>query len=479
MPFTSLNFLFFFLLFAPLFLTTPVKYRLYVLLAGNYFFYISAKPAFAIFLAAITVCTFYFARLIEKKTSEKAKKAVLYTGIGIVILPLVFFKYAGELNNFIFALLQAKNISWPFPEVKLLLPIGISFYSFMAIGYMIDVYNEEIEAENDFLIIAAFLSFFPLLLSGPIERAKNMLPQFKKLSPPDYDLIAGGLKFILWGYFMKLVIADRIGIYVDTVYQGTAYHNGNTLLLTSFLYPFQVYADLGGYSLIAIGAAAVLGFRVMQNFNRPFLAVSMADLWRRWHISLITWLTDYVYTPLTFALRKYRLKGILLSLLITFLLSGLWHGAKITFMAWGLMQGLYLCFEALTNKQRTGFEKKFGLEKKWWYILLRILIVFVLFMASQIVGRADTLKESFAVIRKIFTERGPLFIGDGPSLLIYIFFGLSILLFKDYTEEFMPGKLMLFNNKRKFVRIMIYSTMIILILLTGVFDGGQFIYFKF
>ena len=165
--------------------------------------------------------------------------------------------------------------------------------------------------------------------------------------------------------------------------------------------------------------------------------------------------------------------------MITFLLSGLWHGAKITFMAWGLMQGLYLCFEALTNKQRTQFEKRFRLEKRWWYLLLRILTVFVLFMASQIVGRADNLKESLVIFRKIFTERGPLFIGDGPSLLIYIFFGLLVLLFKDFTEEFMPEKLKLFNNKRKFVRIMVYSTLVILILLAGVFDGGQFIYFKF
>ncbi|MFN8250500.1 MAG: MBOAT family O-acyltransferase [Ferruginibacter sp.] len=479
MPFTSLNFLFFFLLFAPIFLSAPVKYRLYVLLAGNYFFYICAKPVFAVFLVVITLCTFYFARLIAKTISDRGKKTALYTGITIILLPLIFFKYAGELNNFLLAFLHAKNISWPFPEMKLLLPVGISFYSFMAIGYIIDVYNEEIDAENDFLVIASFLSFFPLLLSGPIERAKNMLPQFKKPQSPGYDMIAGGMKFILWGCFMKLVIADRIGIYVDTVYQGTAYHNGNTLLLTSFLYPFQVYADLGGYSLIAIGTASVLGFRVMQNFNRPFLAVSMADLWRRWHISLITWLTDYVYTPLTFALRKYKLRGILLALMITFLLSGLWHGAKITFMAWGLMQGLYLCFEALTNKQRTQFEKRFRLEKRWWYLLLRILTVFVLFMASQIVGRADNLKESLVIFRKIFTERGPLFIGDGPSLLIYIFFGLLVLLFKDFTEEFMPEKLKLFNNKRKFVRIMVYSTLVILILLAGVFDGGQFIYFKF
>ena len=222
----------------------------------------------------------------------------------LILLPLFFFKYFAAINNQLFAFLDSYNLRWPLPEIKLVLPIGISFYTFMAIGYTIDVYNEEIEAEKNIGILALFVSFFPLILSGPIERAKNMLPQFKVARILEYDMVVQGFKFMLWGYFMKLVVADRVGIYVDAVYNNIAQHNGTTLLFASFLYPFQVYADLGGYSLIAIGTASVLGFQVMQNFNRPFFATSMSEFWRRWHISLISWLTDYLYTPSLVSIKK-------------------------------------------------------------------------------------------------------------------------------------------------------------------------------
>ena len=284
---------------------------------------------------------------------------------------------------------------------------------------------------------------------------------------------------MLWGYFMKLVVADRLGIYIDVIYQNIPLHNGTSLLLASLLVPFQIYADLGGYSLIAVGTASILGFTVMQNFNRPFFARSMADLWRRWHISLITWLTDYVYTPLTFMFRKYKLAGIILALMITFLLSGIWHGAALTFVVWGLMQGVYLSIEALTSRRRMQFEKKYNTGKKGGYIFLQILLVFILFTASQIVGRAESVPAACEVFRKIFTATGPLFIGEAPSILIYSFFGLLLLLCKDGLDEFAPTKCLLFENKNKFIRVMAYSTIIILILLIGVFDGSQFLYFKF
>jgi D-alanyl-lipoteichoic acid acyltransferase DltB (MBOAT superfamily) len=306
-----------------------------------------------------------------------------------------------------------------------------------------------------------------------------MLPQFKQLKPADYDMIKTGLKMMLWGYFMKLVVADRLGIYIDVIYDNIPQHNGTSLLLASLLVPFQIYADLGGYSLIAIGTASILGFKVMQNFKRPFFATSMADLWRRWHISLITWLTDYVYTPLTFSFRKYKLKGIILALMITFLISGIWHGAALTFIVWGFMQGVYLSIEALTSRKRMMVEKKYNLTKKGWYIFIEIMTVFILFTASQIVGRAGTLHAAGEVFRKIFTAWGPLFIGEAPSILIYSILGLLMLLFKDFMDEFVPSKFLLFENKNKAIRVMAYSSIIILILLIGVLDGSQFLYFKF
>jgi D-alanyl-lipoteichoic acid acyltransferase DltB (MBOAT superfamily) len=275
----------------------------------------------------------------------------------LILIPLFFFKYFSSINDGINLLLESANLKLALPEINLILPIGISFYTFMAIGYTVDVYNEDIEAEKNLGIVALFISFFPLILSGPIERAKNLLPQFRSPARPDYSMITQGFKWILWGYFLKLVVADRLNLYVDAIYDNILQHNGTSLLLASFLYPFQVYADLGGYSLIAIGVSSVMGIKVMQNFKRPFFATSMSEFWRRWHISLISWLTDYVYTPLSFTFRRLGIGGIVLALITTFIISGIWHGAKLTYVVWGLMQGAFLSIEALLNNRKIAFEK--------------------------------------------------------------------------------------------------------------------------
>jgi D-alanyl-lipoteichoic acid acyltransferase DltB (MBOAT superfamily) len=367
---------------------------------------------------------------------------------------------------------------WPLPEIQLLLPVGISFYTFMAIGYTVDVYNEDIKAEKNIGIVALFISFFPLLLSGPIERAKNMLPQFRNPKSADYPMVVQGLKWMLWGYFMKLVVADRLAIYIDSIFTYMGSHNGNSVLLATLLYPFQVYADLGGYSLIAIGVAKILGFGVMQNFRRPFFATSMAELWRRWHISLITWLTDYVYTPLSFAFRKYRVRGTVIALMITFMISGIWHAASWTYVAWGLLQGIYLSIEAVSAAKRSVFVKKYNLGKKGWYIFLSCVGTYLLFSASLVFARANSMHDAIMAFSKIFKERGHLFIG-APSILLFGMVGIAMLLLKDFTDEFTPTKFLLFENKYKPVRILAYSAVILIILLIGVFDGGEFIYFQF
>ena len=478
MIFTSFNFLIFFPSLAVIYYLTPAKFRWFILLIASYFFYINIKPVFALLVAGVTLSTYLFTRLIDNTNIESKKRNYMVINIVLILLPLFFFKYFSTINQGVFELLESMHIRWPLPEIKLILPIGISFYTFMAIGYTIDVYNEEIEAEKNMGIVALFVSFFPLILSGPIERAKNMIPQFKAHKSFEYSMVVQGLKFMLWGYFMKLVVADRLGLYVDAVYGNIYHHNGTSLLFASILYPFQVYADLGGYSLIAIGTAGILGFNVMQNFNRPFFATSMSEFWRRWHISLISWLTDYVYTPLSFAFRKYKIWGIVIALMITFFLSGIWHGAAMTFVVWGVMQGVFLSIEALTNKKKAVFEKKHNLNKKAWYIFIGIIITFILFAASQIFGRVSNINDAFIVYSKIFSIPGPLYIGS-PSILIYGIMGLLMLLLKDFAEEFFPTKLLLFDNKYKPIRILAYGSVIILILLIGVFDGGQFIYFQF
>jgi len=445
---------------------------------ASYFFYLNIKPVFALFVLGVTISTYIFTRLIDQTNVESRKKSFMLLNIFLILLPLFFFKYFSHINAGIFSLLESIHIRWPLPALKLIFPIGISFYTFVAIGYTIDVYNEEIKSEKNIGILALFLSFFPLILSGPIERAKNMLPQFYSLKIIDYSIIVEGLKLMLWGYFMKLVVADRVGLYVDTILNNVSQHNGTTLLFASFLYPIQVYADLGGYSLIAIGTAKILGINVMQNFKRPFFATSMSEFWHRWHISLISWLTDYVYTPLSFALRKYGIWGIVTALMITFLISGVWHGAALTFIAWGFLQGLFLSIEALTNKKRAKFEKKHNLGKNGLYIFIEIFFTFILFAASQIFGRAGNITDALTIYKKIFTTAGSkLFIAD-VGILVFALLGIFILLLNDFMCEYFPH-VKLLRNKNKYIRFFSLLLLLMYIISFGVFDSGQFIYFKY
>src|SRR5690554_879082 len=477
MVFTSLNFVLFFPIVIILFYITPIKYRWATLLAASYFFYLNIEPVFGLLTALITLSTYFLTLKMDQVEEDKEKIKYMYINIVIVLLPLFFFKYFSSINDGIFNLLDVYGIRWVLPKITFLLPIGISFYTFMAIGYTIDVYNEEVKAEKNLGIVALFISFFPLILSGPIERAKNMIPQFKsdlKLNPANFST---GLKLMLWGYFMKLVVADRLAIYIDTIYSNLENHNGNTLLFTSLLYPIQVYGDLGGYSLIAIGVSKILGLDVMQNFKRPFFATSMAQFWRRWHISLITWLTDYVYTPLAFSFRKYGIYGIVIALMVTFLLSGIWHSLTLNFVVWGLLQGIFLSMEALMNRRKTNLENQYKLKSNFFYVLFSIGLTYSLFTVSEVFGRAVTIEDSISVFKKILFERGHLFLDN--TTLAYDSIGSFMLLLIDFRDEYFSKKLLLFNNKHFVIRLGSYLFVALIILWIGILNGGQFIYFKF
>lgn len=476
MVFTSLNFFLFFPAVCLLFYLFPLKLRWLVLLLASYFFYINMKPVFALLLAAITLSTYIFTRLIDETATERLKKIYMRCNVILILLPLFFFKYFNDINIGIFNLLDGTILRYPMPEIQLLLPIGISFYTFMAIGYTIDVYNEELAAERNPGKVALFLSFFPLVLSGPIERAGNMLPQFNNFQRIRYSNLTKGLKLMLWGYFMKLVIADRLGIYIDQVYKDIETSNGSSFIITTILYPFQVYADLGGYSLIAIGAAKVMGIDVIRNFRRPFFSVSMSDFWRRWHISLITWITDYIYTPLSFKFRRRGKWGVVIALMLAFFISGVWHGAALTFVAWGLIQGLFLSVEALTVKSRANFRAKHHLNGKWWFTAACIIFTFVLFAISQVFGRTHTLGESALVFKKMLTDHGMPYL-DLTTLVIGLS-ALGLLLVSDFCEEFLDKRVTLFNSSNFVVRFGSYLSVFFLIIIYGVVSN-QFIYFRF
>jgi len=425
------------------------------------------EPTYALLILTSSITTFLCAKYLEIFDKQKLKKKIILIFSLVINLGILFiFKYYNFINESVFWSLKSLGIRWEVPGLHILLPVGISFYTFQAIGYTIDVYNNKIRAEKHFGIYALFVSFFPQLVAGPIERAKNLLPQFKQNHFMELSNISAGLKQMLWGYFMKIVIADRVALYVDAVYNNPENHNGSSFMLATFLFSVQIYCDFAGYSAIAIGAARVMGFNLMENFHRPYFAISIGQFWKRWHISLSTWFKDYVYIQLGGnRVNKYRH---LLNLLITFTVSGLWHGANWTFLYWGLLHGIFLVIEVL-------FTGKFLWLKK--FKILNLLFIFLLTTFAWIFFRANSINDAHYIIGQIFTNIQQPFIDK--TVLGYSFLAILVLFIKEVFEEFAPTGLSLFNNKRSIVRFSSYTLVFIAIILLGVFDGGQFIYFQF
>lgn len=477
MTFTSFEFLLFFPAVVLLYNIIPQKWRLFFLLAASYAFYAFLQPVYLILLAAVTGTTYGFTRWMENTENDDKKHRLMVWGIIVILLPLFFFKYFNFIDETITSLFQSTGIDITMPTIRWMLPLGISYYTFMAIGYLVDVYNEDVEVEHNVCAVGLFLSFFPIVLSGPIERAGNMFPQIKVMERSKPVDLTAGAKLMLWGYFMKLCVADRLGIYIDAVYSNVAQHNGTSLGLASLLFPLQEYGDLGGYSLLAIGAARCLGFKIVPNFNRPFFSTSMSNFWRRWHISLIKWLTDYIYTPISYALRSKKMWGIVIALWVTFLVSGIWHGAALTVICWGLMQGILLSIESVFQNKRNNFEEKFKLKKNGLYIFVCCVVVYLIFAFTEIYGMSSSFSDANLIVKKIFTEHGTLFIDI--TTLGYGFVAVLILFFKDLRDEFFPSKMLLFDSNQIVVRFTAYIIVSLLIVCMGVLDGGQFIYFQF
>ena len=423
-------------------------------------------PAYALLLLTSTVITYLAALGIGYFKEKRKKKICLVSSLVLNLAILFLFKYFNFLAMNIETALQASGLAVNMPKFALLLPVGISFYTFQALGYSIDVYRGTVKIERDFPTYALFVSFFPQLVAGPIERSQNLLPQFKQQHRFDYDAVMSGVQLMVWGYFMKLVLADRCGIYVDTIFNNVDKHNGGSYLVASLLFPFQIYGDFAGYSLIAIGVARVLGFRLMENFHRPYFACTIGEFWHRWHISLSTWFKDYVYIPLggnrVGKLRNY------FNLLITFVVSGIWHGANWTFLCWGTIHGILLCIE-----------KAFGISKQKYTGAKKIFhwaTTFVLVCFAWILFTANNLSDAVSVVTGIFTNLGT----PKPEYANFIAIGLAmtVLLTKEFADEF-NWKIRVADSKSWLVRHIYLIIMIAYIILFGVLGGDQFIYFQF
>ena len=308
-----------------------------LLLLVSYGLYAQANAAFTLILLGVTFVTYSFALLIERSDVVKSKKLLIAGGSLLALLPLLVFKY----YNFIVAtsnsLFESIHCSADLPGLNLAVPLGISFFTFQAVGYLMDVYYGHIKAERDWWDYMLFVSFFPQIMAGPISKAKDLLPQIKSYRRFDPDMATQGLKWFLWGLFLKVMMADRLAMYVDKVLDNYQFNSGTSCLLAVVFYSFQIYGDFAGYSFMAMGVGRLMGFRLINNFQRPYLATSITDFWRRWHISLSTWLKDYVYIPLGGShcskARNYW------NIFVTFLVSGIWHGANWTFILWGVLHG--------------------------------------------------------------------------------------------------------------------------------------------
>lgn len=379
------------------------------------------------------------------------------------------FKYHNFLNDSLTAGLASIGLKFTMPGLNWAVPVGISFFTFQAVGYMLDVYHGRVKAEKNMLDYMLFVSFFPQVTSGPISTAEDLMPQIKATNTFDYEQGKQGLRQLLWGMFIKLVIADRLGLFVDTVYANYIHYSGATCFVASVFYTLQIYCDFAGYSLMAIGIARTLGFNLIDNFRRPYLATSITDFWKRWHISLTRWLTRQVYIPLGGSRcgkpRTYW------NIFVTFFVSGIWHGANWTFIVWGIMHGVLQIIEKALGWQK--YEGKSRVVKA-----VRICVTFLLVNFAWIFFRMPDITSAGAVIGKIFTSFGtPDLSGLDIFTRLILLVSLTILFFKEIKDEYLPTKIT-FLNKGVF-RWGVYIVLFAMILTLGVLDSGQFIYVNF
>ena len=394
MLFNSGAFLIFFPAVTTAYFLLPRCARMPWLLVCSYYFYLCWNPKYILLLAGCTLVTYAAARLLTGK-SGGIRRGILIAGLSFNLLVLFFFKYYAFGTGLLARLFSFAGWRWSPPHFDPVLPVGISFYVFQALGYLIDVYRGDIPAERSLPRYALFVSFFPQLVAGPIERSRSLLAQLEEPKEFDFERLRDGLALMALGYFEKLVIADRAAVYVDSVYSAWQRASGWQISLATVLFAVQIYCDFGGYSHIAIGAARILGIRLMDNFRQPYFAASVREFWRRWHISLSTWFRDYVYIPLGGS--RVSCPRAAANTLATFLLSGLWHGASLNFAVWGLLNGLLQVAEGLFPRQEANTSAG---------RLLRTLRTFLLVCLTWVFFRARALTTACRMLLRIFTHFG-------------------------------------------------------------------------
>lgn len=494
MLFNSLDFLIFFPVVVLIYFIIPRKIRYIWLLVASYYFYMCWNTKYALLIGISTLITYISGLIIGKCQKGWSKKLVVALSFISNLGILVFYKYFDfilENINVVLGKCDMQLVSNPF---DIILPVGISFYTFQALSYTVDVYRKEIEPEKNPLKYALFVSFFPQLVAGPIERSKNLLNQMKNIENIkiwNYDRVANGFILMVFGMFQKMVIADRVSIFVDSVYNNLHAVGTMETVFAAIGFSIQIYCDFAAYSTIAIGAAKVMGFELMENFDTPYFAASIKEFWRRWHISLSSWFKDYLYIPLG-GNRKGKIRKYF-NLMVTFLVSGLWHGASWNYVIWGGLHGIYQVFGEILAPVRKKLVKVFKVnDGVFSYKLGQILFTFSLTSLTWVFFRAETIREALYFFKRMFTVWNPwVFFNEGlyeyglDRVEVNILFAaLFVLLLAEFLKYFKKQRISEFLMEQNlWFRWIVVIGMIVACVVYGEygisFDSNQFIYFQF
>lgn len=488
MLFNSFHFLVFFIIVTTIYFLLPHNYRWLLLLASSCYFYMAFVPIY-ILIIAFTVVIDFFAGIFLETSRGKQRKLFLVASLIANIGVLGIFKYYNFISDNLNVVLNGIGLRNSFPHMSILLPIGLSFHTFRAMSYTIEIYRGKQIAERNFGIYALYVMFYPLLVAGPIERPHNLLHQFYEKHHFDYQRVTDGLKLMAWGLFKKVVVADRLATVVDHVYNNPYEHTGLSLIIATLFFSFQIFCDFSGYSDMAIGAGQVMGFKLMENFNRPYHSKSISEFWRRWHISLSTWFRDYLYISL--GGNRVPVPRWYINLFFVFLVSGLWHGANWTYVIWGALHGFYIIFSLTTENFRKTLSQLAGLNKYHRINkVVQVITTFILVTGAWIFFRAQSVADALYIIKFSVSGLKETFYNllhhlpwnlnlgiTGTQLLICI--GAIVLM--EYIH-IIQNKYELREWLRKkpiYLRWGIYYTGFLLILFLGVFENRQFIYFQF
>lgn len=484
MVFNSLTFLLFFVSFFLLYWflgNKNVKVQNSILLLGSYLFYGWADWRFLFLIIAISALNFYLGIFIEKTSNPKRRKFLVYVGLIQGIGGLAFFKYYNFFVTSINDSIHLLNGNLNLQTLNIIVPLGISFFTFRTISYILDIDKGKIEATKNWVVFFNYVSFFPSVLSGPIDKSKMFIPQLEKKRHFDYCQSVDGLRQILWGLFKKVVIADNCALITQRVFDNYQSLQGSTLLLGAFLYTIQIYSDFSGYSDMVIGFSRLIGFNVTKNFDFPFFSQNIAEFWRKWHMSLTFWLTEYVFTPLSITFRDYGKLGLILAIIINFTICGIWHGANWTYVLFGFLHGCYfipLILKGTMNKKIKITKGKLIPNFKEF---INIFKTFILVMLTFIIFKSQTIYNAFEYYQCLFSKSlfsiPDLENKDGISIII-LFFILVMILIEWNGREEQYGIAKIFVKKHKIYRLVFYYFIIILIFMFAG-SGQQFIYFQF